>query len=349
MGRTRNEIQDSAASFFSLPGWSSISGQGVPHLLTLKTVCADVISRHGGWQTEWRYGRGIEAMKCKLASLSLGLAVVMVGNMPAFAGDWNHGAGGLKDYASAAVPVPAPMPIPVFESNYYFRADFGIGTAEEPNTVYSGTPYGTDRPAGPFGLLGSWEDNEYGHYPSYGIGVGYHFGNGLRMDLTAETKASNDLRREGALSYTNFTGDRVTVRARDEITTGGGVFMLNGYYDFKRAISQSLTPYLGVGLGFAWNTFDRENRSTTVNRTTGTTISDESYEDKSSTVSLAAMASVGAAYEMTDGWYLDMNYRYLFIDGSDGATIEISGEPSELSLGSTSIHQIRAGVRVDLD
>ncbi len=333
-------------------------GRSVPQFPTnIRLHAVSPALRSSAFKQE-RFDRGIEAMKCKLAGLSFGVVAMLMTSMPAVAGGWDQTAGGLKDYGSAAVAVPAPMPIPVFESNYYFRADFGWGTQDEPETSFTGEPYGVDNPAGRFGFLSSFENNNFDAYTSWGIGAGYRFGNGWRMDVTGETRSKAEVRNDGTYSYTvqntgyYTAGDTVSGVVDDEVTIRGGVFMLNVYYDFDKYFSRRLTPYIGGGLGFAWNDLDRQHSTTEyvcngcggspgVSRT-------ETVNVKEQKVSLAASATVGASYQLRDSISLDVNYRFLYIDGFDGASVDIFNTPSTLHIDSVYAHQVRAGLRFDI-
>ncbi len=358
MNRTRHDNRHSAANSFSRSAHSHAVGRSVPHLLIFTKVYTDLIPVGGAAETKWRFEKGIESMKCKMASLSLGVALIFAASMPAVAGDWNNGAGGLKDYGRGAVAVPAPMPVPIFEANYYFRADFGIGTSDDPETRYIGEPYGQTSTTGTFGFLPGFENDAFDNYASYGVGVGYKWGNGIRTDLTAESRARAEVRREGRYEFTDTGGNYVHGDVNDETTIRGAVVLINAYYDFERLLSDSITPYVGAGLGFAWNDFSRGHDTVqTVCNGVGTSFAcgggggattTETVEDKVQHLSLAASATVGAAFRIYDNVSLDMNYRFLYIDGSESAGIDIFGTSSLLSIDATYVHQVRAGVRYDL-
>lgn len=357
MSRTRHDNRYSAANFFSRPAHSNGVVRGVPHLLTFTKVFTDLVPVGATAETKWRFEKGIEAMKCKMASLALGVALIFAASMPAVAGDWNNGAGGLKDYGSAAVAVPAPMPVPIFEANYYFRADFGIGMSDDPETRYIGEPYGQTSTTGTFGFLPGFENDSFDNYASYGVGVGYKWGNGIRTDLTVESRARAEVRRQGRYDFTDTGGNYVYGDVNDETTIRGAVFMVNAYYDFERLLSDSITPYVGAGLGFAYTDFSRRHSTgeTTCNGVGtgyscggGGAATTEFVEDKVQNTSLAASATVGAAFRIWDRVSLDMNYRFLYIDGSESAGIDIFNTSSSLSIDPTYVHQVRAGVRYDL-
>jgi opacity protein-like surface antigen len=60
-------------------------------------------------------------------------------------------------------------------------------------------------------------------------------------------------------------------------------------------------------------------------------------------VQFAAAAMAGLTYDISSFVALDVNYRYLYFDGSDAAP---TGANSTVSIGGLNEHQIRAGLRL---
>ena len=62
------------------------------------------------------------------------LALLVTLGTPAVAGDWNNGAGSVKDsYGTDAIAVPAPVPSPDYAARWYLRGDVGIGFGASPS------------------------------------------------------------------------------------------------------------------------------------------------------------------------------------------------------------------------
>lgn len=311
-------------------------------------------------------------MKLNLVGLSLSLAILTAIGVPANAADWNYGAGSIKDYGtSTAIPVPAPVPVPEYAARYYFRADAGIGFGDAPDAAETGMRYGQDAEwgpygDGPFGMQSSWLHNDFDTFVTLGVGVGMNIGRGFRADLTAETRSQGKVKVDGEYQYFKWNGgaayDQVHGYVNDETTLRGGVFLLNGYYDLERFKTARFTPYIGAGIGFAWNELKRNSGTREVDRTCivggGCTSysarSSTNVQDKTHDISFAAAAMAGVSYRLSDYALLDMNYRYLFIDATDvgfainGPTGTYGGN-SKVSIGETHEHQLRAGIRFEVN
>lgn len=304
-------------------------------------------------------------MKLNKFSLSLAVAVCSAISVPAYAADWNYGAGSIKDMRPAAVPVPAPVPVPDYAARYYFRADIGIGMGDAPESSETGYYYGSDSDFGPSPSSSSWLQDDFDTFVTFGVGAGMYVGNGFRIDATAETRSEGDVKINGSYEYEsrlfNDEWDHVRGTVRDKISLSGGIFMLNAYYDFNRGPQSRFTPYVGAGLGFAWNELKRVHTTRELSRTCNPTDGCTGYmgerdsasgSDKTHDLSLAAMATVGLGYRLNEYSLLDFNYRYLYVDGTDiGMNIDgyTFGGDSKVSIGEMHEHQLRAGLRFDVN
>ncbi|KUO68007.1 MAG: hypothetical protein APF80_09490 [Alphaproteobacteria bacterium BRH_c36] len=306
-------------------------------------------------------------MKLNVLSLSLAVAVIAAVGTPASSADWNYGAGSIKDGISAAVPVPAPVPVPEYSARYYFRADAGVGMGDAPDSSEAGYYYGDDSGYGSFPSRSSWLNDDFDTFVTLGVGVGMYIGDRFRADLTAETRTKGEVEMSGEYEY--FTepagGNYEDVRGvvRDKTSLSGGIFMLNGYYDFSRGPQSRFTPYVGAGLGFAWNELRRTHFTSEGSRNCDdsngctrrpTPRDSERVTDNTHDLSFAAMATVGVGYRISDYALLDLNYRYLFIDSTNaGISIDGRGDhfggDSNISIGELHEHQLRAGIRFEVN
>lgn len=135
-----------------------------------------------------------------------------------------------------------------------------------------------------------------------------------------------------------------------------------GKFSSRTVISARFTPYLGGGIGFAWNELKRVHTTHEISRTCGAiaprtcgTASRRDLvqvQDKTHDITFAATATAGLAYRLSDYALIDVNYRYLFVDATD-VGIRINGDNfggnSRLSIGEMHEHQIRAGLRFDVN
>lgn len=320
-------------------------------------------------------------MKAHTAGLGLALALLSSA-LPAAAADL-----GLREsYRSmgvpAAIPVPAPIPVPNYRSTWYFRLDAALGLISDPDVSGSidnlvGLPGDS---SGPYGLsLPSWFDTDFNTFLTLGAGVGYSFNNGWRLDGTVEKRSKDDVfgNNIDAGSYDTWQFNAGNYEMIDAPTNGiadtqtrylvsesanidGTIWMLSAYYDFARG--GAFTPYIGGGVGFAWNEVSRTQtiRTQTCDNdppvgatdcASGTYSAPSTHAtatNKSDTVSLAAAAMAGFSYDLTDITSVDIGYRYLFIGGTS-SSMNIGGAESTLDIGDQHVHQVRAGLRFNVN
>jgi opacity protein-like surface antigen len=298
-------------------------------------------------------------MKAKLTTcLTLGCAMMAGLSSEAFAGgDYYPGSGSVKDYGGT--PVPAPIPVPTYDPVWYFRLDVGLGFGTAPSASEKGmvfgeptTTYAADHTFGPHGSAMS---SDYDDAVTFAAGVGYRLNDRFRMDLTAESVREQthkliDTSRAGLLDPVASIPGSIVTSTDDRLSTRGGAILLNAYYDMPTEW-HSFTPYVGAGLGFAMLSVDRKNSTVETAYDTGvpTTATQFSSHDSSSenAMSFAAMATVGASYRLSDITELDLNYRYLYIDGVD-ASVKVNGHSSNVETGGASDHALRAGLRFNI-
>src|ERR1700733_12281205 len=129
--------------------------------------------------------------------------------------------------AASAADLPQPPPVyqPIAElccaGAWYLRGEIGIGFQFQ---------------------HWSMDDTTF-----FGVGVGYEFNNWFRADVTAEYRSKAEVRAYGIFPN-GATGDIYTGSIR-----AGGV-LANGYIDL--GAWNCLTPFIGAGVGAAFNTLD---------------------------------------------------------------------------------------------
>lgn len=296
-------------------------------------------------------------MKRHALSLKIALALIAGTVCQAQAGDWNYGAGGLKGHSGQAIAVPAPAPVPEYAAEYYFRGDIGVGMGDRPSASETGMVYGRDSASGTFGFSQGALDSDFETFVTLGVGVGTYWSNTFRTDVTAETRTEGKVKYANTYTYGTTGGGLVNGTVNDETTLRGGVFLVNAYYDLTSLARYRMRPYVGVGVGFAWNEVKRNHGTTETSCTNAAacTLTQRDFvniQDKTHSISLAAAATVGSTYKLTHNTSLDLNYRFLYIDGAD---VEIGvdggqfGGTSKISIGESFEHQLRAGLRYDLN
>ena len=294
-------------------------------------------------------------MSPKFKSLALALAVL--GAVPAAeAADWNNGAGGIKDYKAAGVPVPAPIPV-MEHFRWYLRADVGLGIYHEVSASEIGTTYGAIQGGigalNSFGSGPSWFSTDFNTFASYGVGVGLYVTPRVRGDITVDARTESNINGRGTYSYALYNhavapvapiGVTVfgTVSDRTEVRTTAG--LMNVYYDLTDR--GALTPYVGIGAGFAVRNLKRSNNSQEQFVSAGGTVTSAGLSGHTSANSVAPAVALtaGAAYSLQSGMVLDFNYRYMYVGETDVSLIA-GAATSVVKLGDTHEHSIRAGLR----
>jgi opacity protein-like surface antigen len=229
-------------------------------------------------------GNDLMQLRLNICAASVVALAAVTGSLaPAFAGDWNNGAGSLKDpRGRSAVAVPAPMPIPDTGPGWYLRGSIGYSFKQTGDIISSGTNVG---------LYDSFTD--LGGSPAVGVGFGAYINNNVRWDLTGDFRPTQRISRGGTNHYSAVTAlpnsgtivvlNTVTLngvqveQARsaqtstfhtfdyarsEEARTANQTFLANVYYE---PMGQSaFKPYIGAGAGFAVNTIKRSYSETGV-------------------------------------------------------------------------------------
>ncbi len=294
-------------------------------------------------------------MKAKLIPMIAGLA--FAASMPGAAiagGDYYGGA-------VSGVAVPAPIPLPVYDPVWYLRLDAGVGFGATPDVTESGAVFGEGgghyHGTQTFGSSSDWAQSDFDHYSVLGGGIGYRFSDRWRMDITGDYMRGLDASIKGS-GYTglergpNHLPGSLQAIFADSTKVTTGAFLANAYYEMGHWNGWS--PYVGAGLGFAYSSINRKSTAYEVahERGGGTVTHTELYRD-SATVretdhTLAAMASVGASYKLSDITDLDLSYRYMFIEGSN-IELELNGNSTKIEIGDFHDHQLRAGLRFNVN
>lgn len=293
-------------------------------------------------------------MNYKIATVLAGV-VLAASAVPAGAQDYVYGGGSIKDGGGGGIAVPAPVPIPVYKADYYLRGDVGFGLTQQMGLSEEGLIYGQDAVGNDVTVPSSWA-NEDANWPmTFGFGVGRYWSDRFRTDLTIDWVRQQEGTLNGTMTYQNFNGDTAVASLRDQTTRETGVFLANAYFDFGAGEQRRFTPYVGAGIGFALNILDRHSEATQeiCNACGGApTLYESTADNKSSSISFAAAATVGFTYDLGHSTMLDVNYRYLHVGGSDiTVSHDIDGvqSRSKVSLDAQNEHQIRAGLRFNID
>ena len=251
--------------------------------------------------------------------------------------------------ASAAdlfLPPPPPVEpayVPVeFSGAFYLRGDVGAGALQLRNGSSSfnpDIPYGTANgaPRG-FAIQGASASEQV----IVDGGVGYQFNRYFRADVTGEYRFGAAYRSvETYAGGVNFNPGSDGYKGN----ISSGVILLNGYVDL--GTWYCITPYVGVGVGTAFNTF---SGVTDYNLSNNGVASGSSSSNTHTSLAYAFMA--GFTYNLTQNLKLDLGYRYLDLGRATSGAINCYGgtavcgdnsrERQSYHLAS---HDIRLGMR----
>ena len=307
-------------------------------------------------------------MKRTTVLLSLGLAVLAA--TPADAGDWNNGAGPIRDHGGMA-GVPVPAPVPIMESfSWYVRGDVGVAFKSQGQAVID-TALGAH-------LTESYDSKEGMFHGS--VGFGRYITNSVRFDFTGDARGSQKA-LSGTKSYTATTitpGPNVTlthinpltgatvvdytgpstqintysVERSDEARISNHTLLANLYYDFNRG--GGINPYIGAGVGAVVHEgkYKYSQKAHCEYTTNSIGVPDgpqpcllpdipKAGHPSSANFGLAAAAMAGVTYEISPGILIDTGYRLMYQGGN--TSIRAGGD---LITGEARTdHEFRTGVR----
>lgn len=197
-------------------------------------------------------------------------------------------------------PPPAPEPPIEFAGAWYLRGDVGASVYTAPR--YSATD----------GLTNNFFSESQSGGLFAGVGVGYQFNNFLRGDITGEYRTA-DLRFGSYFDFGTGNGD---VTGRNFNLTSGhynaGVVLANGYFDL--GTWYGITPFVGGGVGVAFNSFTGFTDSGITNFTSPFVFNQPTspgYFRAKTTESFAWALHAGLAYDVTPNFKVELAYRYL--------------------------------------
>jgi opacity protein-like surface antigen len=198
-----------------------------------------------------------------------------------------------------ALQQPAYQSAPASESGWYLRGDVGVGVQRFQAFDHFQTNAAFVWPA-------SWQivQKQTDDAAFVDFGVGYQVNNWLRFDVTGEHRASAKFKAIG--SYHEFCPGGATCFDQYDGSHSAEVFMLNAYLDL--GTWWCLTPFIGAGVGGAWNSVTTVSDLGIVN-TNAPGFGFSSAD--ASTWNLAWSAQAGLAYNVSSNLKLELAVRYL--------------------------------------
>ncbi|HWK96625.1 MAG TPA: outer membrane protein [Pseudolabrys sp.] len=224
-----------------------------------------------------------------------------------------------------AVPCYVPPP-PVVEEfgGWYLRGYVGMSNQQATlnHPAFSERPY-------------THVDDGFDSAPFFGAGIGYYFNDWLRFDITGEYRGSANYH-----GYGTYPGGSDEYRGRKKEWVG----LVNAYADL--GTWNRLTPFVGAGVGFAYNTI---SSFMDVNTPTGGVY----YAQSGSKFNFAWALHAGVAYKVTPNFSVELAYRYLNLGKAETGTgqsfdgTNANGRP--FTFDKLVSHDIMLGLRFNLD
>lgn len=213
-------------------------------------------------------------------------------------------------------PLPSAPPLiqaPVESGGWYLRGDVGVSTQRFRNFDHFQTNPNFAWPASWRIVQKQTDDSAF-----IDFGVGYEVNSWLRFDFTGEHRTAAKFKAVGSFrEFCPTNGAPATCFDQFDGSHAAEVFMLNAYLDL--GTWWCLTPFVGVGVGGAWNSV--------------TAVTDLGIENifapgfgfasrDATNWTFAWSAQVGLAYNVSNNLKLEMAVRYLNIGSPKTAVVD---------------------------
>ena len=226
--------------------------------------------------------------------------------------------------AADYIPEPPMLEQPVIEyapTPYYSRVDCAAAFNDDANLRVSDPElHFIEKNGGRVETDDSW---------SCAVGIGHYVHQNVRVDATLEYR--------GEFAVEGFADPAVPNSLNQRTAVDSVVTLFNAYYDFGD--HHGWTPYVGAGIGFAYNTID------------DAFVSDSGFvTEGGSSTEFAWALMAGASTPISPDLLVDVGYRYInFGDVSSGITGRnidgTSNVTSPVLVRDMDAHEIRAGFR----
>jgi opacity protein-like surface antigen len=204
---------------------------------------------------------------------------------------------------------PLPTIVEAPAGRWYLRGDVGVGMQSFSQFNYTETNASFVWPA-------SWTivQQNVSDAALFGFGLGYEFNSWLRFDVTGEYRTQAAFKATGR--YTEFCpGGGYCF----DVTSGNyssAVFLANAYLDL--GTWWCLTPYVGFGLGGAYNmTNGMQDLGLQNSGSPGFGLG-----GSQSNLNFAWDVQLGLTYNVTDNFKVDLSWRYLNLGSPQTATVQ---------------------------
>jgi opacity protein-like surface antigen len=201
--------------------------------------------------------------------------------------------------AASAADLPQPPPVyqpvvaePCCAGGWYLRGDVGVGIINRTNFIFEQNPLNVSD----FKI----QHNSIDDTTILGAGIGYEFNNWFRADITAEYRTKAQINAYGL--FTNPMGSAAVFGDQYTGSIRSTVLLANGYIDL--GTWNCLTPFIGAGVGVAFNTFNDLVD-------TGIAESGSGSGQNPTKANVAWALHAGISYAVTQNFTMELAYRYL--------------------------------------
>lgn len=215
----------------------------------------------------------------------------------------------LQPARAADMPMPY-IPHPVVQEEYggwYLRGYIGMS-----NQQFRGLDHVSFATAPGF----TWLDTGgFSSAPIFGAAIGYQLNSWVRFDVSGEYRGGSvfkalDRYDTGFIAPPTANNDYSGIKKE-------WLFLANAFVDL--GTWRSITPYLGVGLGFAQVNIGNF-------RDTNVIMAGGGYADTGTSWNFAWALHAGLAYKVTPNFSVDLGYRYVSLgDGKTGILTNLDG------------------------
>ena len=210
------------------------------------------------------------------------------------------------------IPLQIPMIVEQPVGGWYLRGDIGVG-------VQSFSEFDFTQTNAAFVWPSSWTivQQDIQDTTIFGLGIGYEFNNWFRMDFTGEYRTKAAFKVTGSYSGASCSGGGICF----DVNTGNysaEVFMVNAYVDL--GTWWCLTPYIGGGIGGAYNTVSGMQDNGIIGTTGG--VGFGYAANNASNFNFAWNVQVGLTYNVNNNFKIDFNFRYLNLGSPISGIVE---------------------------
>ena len=247
---------------------------------------------------------------------------------------------------AADLPPIIQQAIPVaddFASGWYLRGDIGVSSQRVGRlfNVLNTQP----------GVVVQTVDKGFDSAGIFGLGIGYQWNSWLRLDVTGEYRSKANFHGLDIVTFPDGLGGTGIITDDYHASKHEWVFLANAYLDL--GTWWSVTPFVGAGVGAAYNTISHFRDTAIGFRSDGSPIQSVAFANPSSKWNFAWALYAGLGYTVTPGLTVELAYRFIHLgDARSGDLIAFDGTnnvDNPMHFRGLESHDVKLGMRWTLD